>query len=216
MISHLALTPDSSFPIQLRQANAALSHLIDKGISPKNIVIGGDSAGGSLVLQLASHVLHPLASIPPPPVVSQAFAGAVLISPWCSYNVDAPSYSRNDTKDLIPKRTYAFFPTLLKGGLTPELQHHCEPLSAPASWWKGLDGVYARVLITAGEHEGPLDSITETSAMISQNVRDTVTMVEPGGTHEEVIIKFATGNGGSGKDYDGIVEFLSRSFQGGS
>jgi hypothetical protein len=29
--SHLALTPDSPFPTQLRQANAALSHLLSKG-----------------------------------------------------------------------------------------------------------------------------------------------------------------------------------------
>lgn len=216
MTWHLALTPDSPFPIQLRQANAAISHLLDKGVSPKNIVIGGDSAGGSLVLQLASHLLHPLASIPPPPALSQALAGATLISPWCLYNVDAPSYSRNDSKDLIPKRTYAFFPSLVKGGLTPEVEHHCEPLSAPASWWQGLDRVYARVLITAGEHECPLDHIMETSTIISQSVRDTVTMVESGAVHEEMIIKFATGNGGSGKDYDGIVGFLSRSFQGGS
>jgi hypothetical protein len=79
-----------------------------------------------------------------------------------------------------------------------------------------LDGVYARVLITTGENECPFDNIIETSTMVSQNVRDTVTMVQPGGVHEEVIIKFATGNGGSGKDYDGIVGFLSRSFQGGS
>jgi len=214
MTSHLALAPDSPFPVQLKQANAALSHLLDKGVSPKNIVIGGDSAGGSLALQLASHILHPLPSILPPHALSQALAGAILVSPWCSYNVDAPSYSRNDTKDLIPKRTYAFFPSLVKGGLTPELKHHCEPLSAPASWWKGLDGVYARVLITAGEHECPLDHIIETSTMVSQNVQDTVTMVEPGGMHEELIMKFATGNGGSGKDYDGIVEFLSRAFQG--
>jgi len=216
MTSHLALTPDFPFPVQLRQANAALSHLLNKGVPPKNIVIGGDSAGGSLILQLASHILHPLASIPPPHALSQPLAGAILISPWCLYNVDAPSYSRNDSKDLVPKRTYAFFPSQVKGGLTPEVKHHCEPLSAPASWWKGLDSVYARVLITAGENECPFDNVIETSTMISQNVRDTVTIVEPGGVHEEVIVKFATGNGGSGKDYDGIVGFLSRSFQGGS
>ena len=74
--------------------------------------------------------------------------------------------------------------------------------------------MYAQVLITVGENGCPLDHIIETSTMISQNVQDIVTMVEPGGMHEELIMKFATGNGGSGKDYDGIVEFLSRAFQG--
>jgi acetyl esterase/lipase len=216
MTSYLALTPDYPFPTQLRQANAALSYLLDKGISPANIVIGGDSAGGSLIMQLASHILHPLTSIPPPPVLGQALAGAVLISPWCLYSEEAPSYTRNNSKDLITARTYAFFTRYVRAGLTPESQYHCEPLSTPAEWWKGLDGVYARVLVTAGEYECPFDQIVEMSAVISHHVKDTTTVVDPGGVHEELIVRFAAGGGGFGKDYDAMVGFLFRSFQGGN
>jgi hypothetical protein len=96
------------------------------------------------------------------------------------------------------------------------LEYYCQPLSAPVSWWKGLDGVCSRVLVTAGEHEGMLDQVVETGAMISHHIKDTVTMVEPGAVHEEVILKFATGEGGSGKEYDAMVRFLSRAFRGGS
>jgi acetyl esterase/lipase len=200
----------------LRQANAALSFLLNKGISPENIVIGGDSAGGSLIMQLASHILHPLTSIPPPPVLGQALAGAVLISPWCFYSDDAPSYTRNNSKDLIPARAYAFFTRYARAELPSESQHYCEPHSTPPEWWKGLDGVYARVLITAGEYECPFDQIVETSAMISHYVKDTATVVDPGGVHDELIVRFATGGGGIGKDYDAMVEFLSRSLQSGN
>jgi acetyl esterase/lipase len=213
--SHLALTPDSPLPTQLKQANAALSHLLSKGISPANIVVGGDSAGGNLVLQLASHILHPLPSIPAPPVLAQPLAGAMLISPWCAFSADSSSCARNDSKDLIPARTYATYGDMLKPGLTPEWEHHCQPLSAPAAWWQGLDSVYARTLFTAGENECPLDHIIETSTAISNYVQDTVTVVESGALHEEVIVKFGTGKGGFGKDYDTIVGFLSRSFSGG-
>ena len=210
----LALTPDSPFPTQLKQANAALSRLLNKGISPGNVVIGGDSAGGNLVLQLASHLLHPLPSIPPPPALSQPLAGAMLISPWCAYNPDRPSYARNDDKDVFPAVTYAHFPQFLAAGLTPELEPYCHPFAAPASWWKGMDGVFARALITAGENEGPFDHIIEIGTTISQNVKDTVTMVEPGAVHEEMIFRFATGKDGVGKVYEDMVGFLSRSFQG--
>ena len=209
LTSNLALAPDFPLPTQLRQANAALSHLLNKGISPANIVIGGDSAGGNLALQLASHILHPLSSIPPPPMLAQPLAGAILISPWCSYSVNAPSYTRNDSKDLLPARVWAFLGHYPSAGLTPELQHHCEPLSAPSAWWKGLDSVYQRVLITAGEYECPFDQIIETSATISYHVKDTVMVVDPGGLHEEMIGRFATGEGGFGKDYDAVVGFLS-------
>ena len=98
--------------------------------------------------------------------------------------------------------------------LTPELEYYyCQPLLAPASWWKGLDGVRSRVLITAGDHEVMLDQIIETGTMISHHVKDTATMVEPEALHEEVILKFATGEGRSRKEYDAMVGFLSRAFR---
>ncbi|KAH8977131.1 alpha/beta-hydrolase [Lactarius akahatsu] len=188
-----SLAPDAPVPTQLRQANAALTHLLQKGISPSNIVIGGDSAGANLTLQLASHLLHPLASIPAPPTLSQPFAGALLISPWLAYSL---------MSDLV------------KSGVTPELKHHVEPATAPAGWWSGLDGVYPRVLITAGEHEGLFDEIIDTSRVIGEHVKDTTTVVEPGGIHEDMIVKFAVGQGGNGQDYDATVAFLTSSFRG--
>jgi acetyl esterase/lipase len=211
--SNSALAPDSPIPTQLRQANAALSHLLNKGISPANIVLGGDSAGGNLILQLMSHILHPLPSIPPSPALSQALAGAMLISPWCKYNTDGPSFARNDRKDVLTARCYVHFMAIGTTGLTPELEYYCQPISAPASWWKGLDGVCSRVLVTAGEHEVMLDQIIETGTMISHYVEDTVTRVEPEALHEEVILKFATSEGGTGKEYDAMVGFLSRAFR---
>ncbi len=212
----LALAPDSPVPTQLRQANAALTHLLQKGISPLNIIIGGDSAGGNLTLQLASHLLHPLASIPAPPTLTQPLAGALLISPWVAYSVDAPSYVRNEGKDLILSSSYKFMADLVRPGVTTELKHHVEPAAAPASWWSGLDGVYPRILITVGEHEGLFDQIIDASRVISQHVKDTTTVVELGGMHEDMIVKFAVGQGGNGKDYDAIVAFLTRSFLGGN
>jgi acetyl esterase/lipase len=208
----LALAPESPMPIQLRQANAALTHLLNKGIPPANIIIGGDSAGGNLVLQLLSHILHPLPSIPALPALAQPLAGALLISPWCASSVEAPSYTRNDSKDLLPTRFYKSVGVLVKEGLTPELEPYFESLLAPDTWWNGLDGVCARILITAGENEGLLDDALKMGTVISRHVQDTTTVAEPGAVHEEVIVKFAAGEGGTGKDYDTIVAFLSRSF----
>jgi len=211
-----SLAPESPMPIQLRQANAALTHLLNKGIPPTNIIIGGDSAGGNMVLQLLSHILHPLPSIPALPALAQPLAGALLISPWCASSVEAPSYTRNDTKDLFPTRFYKSVGVLVKEGLTPELEPYFESLLAPATWWNGLDGVCARILITAGENECLLDDALKMGTVISRHVQDTTTVAEPGAVHEEVIVKFAAGEGGTGKDYDTIVAFLFRSFGVGS
>ncbi|KAH9071482.1 alpha/beta-hydrolase [Lactarius deliciosus] len=209
-----SLAPDSPVPTQLRQANAALTHLLQKGIPPSNIVVGGDSAGGNLTLQLTSHLLRPLPSIPAPPTLTEPLAGALLISPWVAYSVDAPSYARNEGKDLIFSRSYKFMADLVRPGVTPELKHHVEPAAAPADWWSGLEGVYPRILITAGEHEGLFDQIIDVSKIIGQHVKDTTTVIEPGGIHEDMIIKFAVGQGGNGQDYDATVAFLASSFRG--
>ena len=206
--------PESPFPTQLRQANAALTHLLNKGIPPENIIIGGDSAGGNLSLQLISHILHPLPSLPPPPALEKPLAGGLLISPWNSYSVDAPSYALNNSKDVLTVPAFEFVVSLARVGITSELRHYGEPLLAPPGWWKGLDDIYPRILITAGAHECPFDQVMETSMVISHYVQDTTTVVELGVAHGEVVFKFGTSEGRLGKDYEAIISFLSRSFQG--
>lgn len=208
--------PDNPFPTQLIQANVALKHILNKGIPPSNIILGGDSAGGNLVIQLAAHILRPLASISAPPTLTQPLAGALLVSPWSIYNVDSPSYARNQKKDVLDIPAYSFISDLVKKGVTPELQHYSEPISAPPGWLKGLDNVYPRFLITAGEEECPLDQTIETKAILSRYVRDTELVIEPGLAHGEVIIRFATNEGEVGGDWDAIVAFLIKSLASGT
>jgi acetyl esterase/lipase len=210
------MAPDNPFPTQLSQANVALKHLLNKGIPPSNIILAGDSAGANLVIQLAAHILHPLPSISAPPTLTQPLAGALLVSPWCIYNVDAPSYARNEKKDVLNTRTYSFIGDLAKKGVAPELQHYSEPISAPADWLKGMDNVYPRILLTAGEEECPVDQAIQTKTILSRYVRDTELVIEPGSVHGEVLIRFATNEGGVGGDWDTIVAFLSKSLAGGS
>ncbi|KAH9053306.1 alpha/beta-hydrolase [Lactarius vividus] len=204
----------SYFPFLHSLQKALSADVGEKGIPPSNIVIGGDSAGGNLTLQLTSHLLHPLASIPAPPTLTQPLAGALLISPWVSFNLDVPSYARNEGKDLFFAHTYKLITDLVRPGVTPEMKHHAEPATAPAGWWSRLDRVFPRILFTAGEHEGLFDQIIDTSRVIGQHVKDTTAVVEPGGVHEDMIIKFAVGQGGNGKDYDATVAFLASSFRG--
>jgi acetyl esterase/lipase len=222
-----ALAPEQPFPKQLRQTIAALQHLLDLGVSPSNIIIGGDSAGGNLALQLASQLLHPHPSLPTLRIPSHAstktdmnssefpepFGGMLLISPWVEYNVDAPSFSRNDTRDILPLNAWRVTGNIVRQGIVPALHNHLEPGIAPGGWWKGLGGVFSRVLITAGEHEGIVDPIQRTGAVIAEEVKDTTVFVLPGGVHEDFIGAFAAGEGGRGDDYKLIVSWLSASLK---
>ncbi|KAI9447586.1 hypothetical protein H4582DRAFT_2068199 [Lactarius indigo] len=97
----------------------------------------------------------------------------------------------------------------------PELKHHVEP-AALAGWWSGLYEVYPRIPITAGKHEGLFDQIVDVRRAICQHVKDTMTVAVPGGTHEDMIIKSAVGQGGNCQNYNAIVAFSTRSFRSGN
>jgi len=198
-------------------------------VSPFNIIIGGDSAGGNLALQLASQLLHPHPSLPTLHLLShtssetdvnnsseefpEAFGGMLLISPWLEYNTDAPSFVRNRARDVIPLNSWQVFADIVRQGIVPELHNHLEPGIAPRDWWKGLGRVFPRVLITAGEHEGIVDQIQKTGAVIAEEVKDTTVFVLPGGVHEDFIEAFGVGEGESGDDYKLVVSWLSESLK---
>ena len=223
------LAPEQPFLKQLRQTIAAVQHLLELGVSPSNIIIGGDSAGGNLALQLASQLLHPHHSLPtlhlpshastetdvnpPGELFPEPFGGMLLISPWLEYNTDAPSFVRNSARDVIPLNSWQVFADIVRPGIVPELHNHLEPGIAPRSWWKGLGRVFPRVLITAGEHEGIVDSIQKTGTVIAKEVKDTTVFVLPGGIHEDFIDAFAVGEGERGDDYKLVVSWLSESLK---
>ncbi|PHH66382.1 hypothetical protein CDD81_7437 [Ophiocordyceps australis] len=76
-----SLSPGAKFPVQLRQAAAGLGALLDAGFSPRNIVFGGDSAGGNMALQLMSHLLHPVDAAARRFSLAEPLAGVFLVSP---------------------------------------------------------------------------------------------------------------------------------------
>ena len=222
--STIALAPEYPLPTQLRQATAAVQHLLDKGMSPSNIIIAGDSAGGNLALQLASLILHPHPSLPLPPrpyrrgadadpsssESQQPFGGLLLISPWVEFGTNTPSYVRNSARDVIPMSLYQLLADAVRPGVTHALRYHFEPGLAPRDWWTGFGRVFPRVLVTAGEHEMPLDQIQASAAAISEEVQDTTVFVLPGGVHEDFIDAFASGEGGRGDDYKLVASWLSK------
>jgi acetyl esterase/lipase len=83
----------------------------------------------------------------------------------------------------------------------------------PRSWWKGLGGVFPRVLITAGEYECISDHILRTGEAIAEEVKDTTVFVLPGGIHEDFIEAFASGEGERGDDYKLVVSWISASLK---
>jgi acetyl esterase/lipase len=88
----------------------------------------------------------------------------VLISPWVSFSTSAPSFTENKYKDVIDPQAVtqwsnAFLGSSPTTGQVNGTDYYNEALSAPESWWKGLN--VDEVLVVAGAEEVLVDGIRE-------------------------------------------------------
>ncbi|VDC01938.1 unnamed protein product [Peniophora sp. CBMAI 1063] len=204
-----SLIPAAPFPAQLRQATAALSHILSQGVSTADIVLGGDSAGGNLALQLCSHILHPLSDLPSPPQLSAPLAGIALISPWTSFHDRYDSFKTNASEDAVPPRAFTYLAATASRGVTEKMQHHLEPATAPSGWWAGISDVASRMVITMGDKECLYDQDMEIAQSLSAHTQ-VEKVVQTNGVHEDFIFAFGAGprEGRAGDDYKAVVAWL--------
>ncbi|KAL6882437.1 alpha/beta-hydrolase [Trichoderma longibrachiatum] len=95
-----SLAPAAKAPVQLRQAASALSETLKAGFEPRDIVVGGDSAGGNVAMQLLHHILEPHAEASRISL-TEPLSAAFLASPWLSCDVCSPSFLEHDGNDML-------------------------------------------------------------------------------------------------------------------
>ncbi|KAJ4480821.1 Alpha/Beta hydrolase protein [Lentinula aciculospora] len=162
-IMSYSVIPVAHFPTPLWQASQAIKHLMYvDNVKPSNLQLFGDSAGGNLVSQILSSMLHPPFS---PPIIPPGtrLRGAYMMSPWISMTGVGspkskevlPSFTENDHCDVLSTKS------LLRWGsdVLSGLQHpssdvpYVDPIRAPSDWYKGLQEVVDRVFVSTGEYE---------------------------------------------------------------
>jgi epsilon-lactone hydrolase len=94
------LAPEFPFPAQLDDALAAYRFLLDSGIQPDSLVIGGESAGGGLTLSTLISLRDAGDPLP---------AAALCISPWVDLEAVTDSIAKNSRFDYIGKRALDVF-----------------------------------------------------------------------------------------------------------
>lgn len=155
------LAPEARYPTQLTQAADALAYLLKLGVRPRDLIIGGDSAGGNLTSQIMSHLLHPH---PAAKEVSLAqgerIAGVFAVSPWVSARTNDRSMRDNALIDMLS-------PTIMQKANNELLGNHAlynaekkrnQGWAMPAdvdtgAWYKGLDKFVERLYVTVGTQE---------------------------------------------------------------
>ncbi|KAE9401756.1 alpha/beta-hydrolase [Gymnopus androsaceus JB14] len=161
-IMSYSLIPVGQFPAPLWQASRAIQHLLTtENVKPSNLQLVGDSAGGNLIAQILSSMLHPLFS---PPIIPPGIRlrGAYMMSPWISMtgvgsHVEkgiVPSFNANDHSDVVGAKVLLSFGSIvLASAKTSSDAMYIEPIHAPSEWYRGLSDVVDRVFISTGGAE---------------------------------------------------------------
>ncbi|KAJ3975164.1 Alpha/Beta hydrolase protein [Lentinula raphanica] len=222
---------DAAFPIQLFQATQAVNLLLSQGCKPSDIQIVGDSAGGNLVAQLLSHMVHPLplpSLVPPlnlPP--GTRFRGVYMLSPWLSFSNPNQWGSSVQTKNSDVAPSYQklrssgghYLNSVSNIGIPYELSElipYIEPVLAPDSWFSGLQNtVVERVLMTAGMEERLLNQIEVFfNRKLKPHHSDAVLLVQNGGLHDDIIMDFFVAEAPLDNDLTPVVlDWLAEGFR---
>ncbi|MCJ1281490.1 hypothetical protein MMC26_000810 [Xylographa opegraphella] len=141
------LAPTKHYPHQLTQCVDLLRHAVTAlQKPPSHIILGGDSAGGNMVLGVLSHLLHPHPAIRPLPLPAPLRA-AFAVSPIASFATDYPS----DRQDPAPARTIRLWlGNYLGGGATDRWN---DPSQTDTAWWRAVEGVVGEMLVTVAANE---------------------------------------------------------------
>ncbi|KAK5046034.1 hypothetical protein LTR84_008821 [Exophiala bonariae] len=154
LIPEYDLAPHGLYPTQLRQGVASLRYLLDRGLQPSQIILGGDSAGGNLLGALLLHLSHPHSEVPVL-LLKGHLNGAIFMSPWITFQTNSPSFRRNQTRDIVGPRALTTWSKAFLGGHTRDNYNH--PIDAPADWWNGVKA--EKMAFVAGAHEVFVDDI---------------------------------------------------------
>ena len=192
------------YPVQVKQAVESLRYVLSKGNDVSNVrnarsssitfaklsqvIIGGDSAGGQLSLAILSVILHGFPGVEPLKL-DRPLAGALLISPWVSYNTDAPSWKENKDKDIVPAECLDI---LTKAYIdSADYNNYSEPQRADVEWWRNAP--VQSILNVYGGYECFRDDIAALGSVLSK-AGNTVKNVEcPKEVHIDCVLDAQAG-----------------------
>ncbi|KAL7916307.1 Alpha/beta hydrolase fold-3 [Trichoderma velutinum] len=187
-----SLAPASKVPVQLRQAASALSEILKAGFSAKDIVVGGDSAGGNLTMQILRHLVepHPEACHI---ALDEPLSAAVLVSPWLSSEYSSPSCLEYDSSDMLSRPIMRSLTAYATGNEeqsnSDDTSSWAKPLECRGAWIGKLNNVVKKIRMTVGEREILADqakSLEKTIEAMKTGVQVTLES-DPDAAHDFII-----------------------------
>ncbi|KAJ7270930.1 Alpha/Beta hydrolase protein [Mycena rebaudengoi] len=189
VLLNYSLAPIASFPTPLKQACLALEFLFKAGVKPQNLQFTGDSAGGNLLLQVLSQILHPRDAVPKIEL-SAPIRGALLVSPWVSLTGESKSHFEYDGIDFVSRDVLKDWGSIVLSGIPEADRAFGEAAKAPEWWFDGVDRLVDRVLITAGGAECLRDDIVVFAEAFKKHHPTVEFIVQKDGLHEDLFLDF--------------------------
>ena len=187
----------------------AIQHLINMGVKPENIQILGDSAGGTLIHEILSHILHPVSGVPELSL-SAPLGGIYMMSPWVRL-VDKDKqylYSNENKGDMVIGSLLNYWGSEVLRDVPKEAIPYLEPNSSPPMWLNGVDRCVKRVLISAGGAECLRDEIIRYQDRFKENHKDVTFVLQANGTHDDPFWDFAVHENDLGELTPQILDWL--------
>ncbi|KAJ7453936.1 Alpha/Beta hydrolase protein [Mycena galericulata] len=207
-VLNYSLTPPATFPTPLKQTYLAVEFLLAAGVQPHNLQIVGNSAGGNLIIQLISQILHPCAAVQeirlPAPL-----RGVCLISPWVALTPDSRSSVENAGKDYLSVKPFSEHIRPQFAEVDPAF---AEASKAPEGWFNGAERVFERMLITAGSAECLRDDIVEVGNGLKASHSIVELVFQKGGIHVDMYLDFFVKEKKLGSLTPLIVEWFAAGF----
>ncbi|KAK4182029.1 Alpha/Beta hydrolase protein [Podospora australis] len=155
VIVEYSLAPEYAYPAQPIQCVASLHHLLSGNLNvfPQEIILAGDSAGGTLVGSVLAHILKPLPYHPPLALNGQKLKGALLISPFTRVGMGkVGSYETNSKRDYLTWEQTQGFKADWRAREDEIWGDLCAPDDAQEIW-QSIIKIVDKVCVTAGTAE---------------------------------------------------------------
>lgn len=197
------LAPDVKSPHQLQQALVALQTILDQGFKPSDIIVGGDSAGGNLSMQLLLYLRHKPAEVKrltpvnlPDIKLEEPLLGAFQVSTFLSLEAIMKK-KKGPAVDMISlavarKLIRVNVPKHLEEDLMSGKLAALIPLDGDRSYFDDLDQTVSNVYVSYGEHELIADHSIKLVDTIKSRCKgvNVVVRKEPKGAHDVIIMEY--------------------------
>jgi len=156
--------PAAKYPVQLEEAVSAYRYLIESlKVGSSDIILGGDSAGGHLALQLLQHIQtpHPFSRRVPDARPLPRPSKCIFISPWLALKQTAPSFVSNELYDAIPS-------SLLRRWAAQWADNHEDQWTNPLDFDTNWGDIVPPSLVISGQQELLIDDIKKFCSQLKQ------------------------------------------------